>query len=149
MSSPTACPLRARAHSCHEGGLRVPVSRRGASHGPRAANRRDHRPRDRPRRAGHHHGEKVEEVVTTTVVEEHTESHMYDDGMPGFQMIPGGQPLGMPYQAPPPYGMPMGPPGMMGPPGGMMGPPMGHPGGMMGPPGGMMQPGMQPGMPHY
>jgi len=59
-------------------------------------------------------------------------------------MIPGGQPIGMPYQAPPPYGMPMHP-GMgypMGPPGGMMGPP----GGMMGP-GGMMQPGMMhPGM---
>ena len=107
--------------------------------------------------AVHHPGEKVEEVVTTTVVEEVVEAHTYDDGLPepGFQMIPGGQPIGMPYQPPPPYGMPMqpgmmGPPGgMMGPPGGMMGPPMGHPGGMMGPPGGMMQPGMQPGMPHY
>ena len=88
--------------------------------------------------------------MTTTVVEEVVEAHTYDDGLPepGFQMIPGGQPIGMPYQPPPPYGMPMQP-GMMGPPGGMMGPPMGHPGGMMGPPGGMMQPGMQPGMPHY
>jgi hypothetical protein len=53
-------------------------------------------------------------------------------------MIPGGQPLGMPYQPPPPYGMPMQP-GMM--------PPQGYPGqfgGMMPPPGGMMQPGMRP-----
>ena len=97
--------------------------------------------------AVHHPGEKVVEEVTTTVVEEVVEEHTYDDGMPepGFQMIPGGQPVGMPYQPPPPYGMPMHP-GMMPPqgypghPGGMMPPP----GGMMHPPGGMMQPGMHP-----
>ena len=75
--------------------------------------------------------------MTTTVHEEH---HEHQE----FQMIPGGQPIGMPYMPPPPYGMQMQP-GMMNP--GMM-PPQGYPGGqMMGQPGMMMQPGMmqQPG----